>query len=877
MNKPEGFKPYKFRDLKVYASKENLVDDKKKYRQVFEVSEVSFIYAEFSFFNKLFDEEDWQVHVQLKAFEHTGRQICSIDVKQAVPMDENIVYIRQGWGVDDPGAFWQAGTYYWEIWVDNMRLDSSAYFYIVDGGLVKEEQNPYFTISSLRLYEAGHEDLPREQRTYYRVFNKDETRSVWVEFEAENQLRGKEAEWPCELFFNFYSDTGQLKGYNHELFMVRPGQDKIYCNVGWGSRKAGSWYADDYKLEVVFMDRVIAILPFSAGDHFEVAPEDATFFVPSSQTLLKPATSATAEAVEQDPMEALQQLIGLEAVKEKVHEYVQYLNFVRIRNEKGLEGEEKANLHAVYVGNPGTGKTTVANLMGRIYKQMGLLTRGHVLEVDRSHLVGEYIGQTAPKVKEVINKARGGILFIDEAYSLARKSDDSKDFGREVIEILLKELSDGPGDLAVIVAGYPEEMQHFLDVNPGMRSRFGHVYHFSDYTPQELILISEYTAIRRGIILDAEARECLYDELVRKYRDRDRTFGNARLVNSLMDAAKMNLGLRLMKAPNLNALDATTLCTVTAEDVQRIFMQSSRKIADIPVDEGPLKHDLHELMNLVGLGTIKSEIEEMVQLVRFYRDIGKNVRDEFNLHTVFLGNPGTGKTTVARILARIYKHLGVLERGHLVECDRQKLVAGYVGQTAEKTDALIQQAMGGVLFIDEAYSLMQGSQDTYGQEAVATLLKRMEDHRGELVVIVAGYPHEMDQFLNSNPGLRSRFDKTFYFDDYGVEALLEIALSILSKENIRPSAEAHAHLQQYLQLLVASRDKYFGNARSIRKIVEKAIKNQHLRLARMPAAERKPEMLRTLELADLEEFSLASVPGSNGTVPIGFRRYVAEG
>jgi SpoVK/Ycf46/Vps4 family AAA+-type ATPase len=295
------------------------------------------------------------------------------------------------------------------------------------------------------------------------------------------------------------------------------------------------------------------------------------------------------------------------------------------------------------------------------------------------------------------------------------------------------------------------------------------------------------------------------------------------------------------------------------------------------VDEGPLKHDLHELMNLVGLGTIKSEIEEMVQLVRFYRDIGKNVRDEFNLHTVFLGNPGTGKTTVARILARIYKNLGVLERGHLVECDRQKLVAGYVGQTAEKTDALIQQAMGGVLFIDEAYSLMQGSQDTYGQEAVATLLKRMEDYRGELVVIVAGYPQEMDQFLNSNPGLRSRFDKTFHFDDYGVEALLEIALSILSKENIRPSADAHAHLHQYLQLLVSNRDKYFGNARSIRKIVEKAIKNQHLRLARMPAAERKPDMLRTLELTDLEEFSLASVPGSNGTVPIGFRRYVAEG
>lgn len=875
MQKPEGFKPYKFRDLKVYASKENLVDDKKKYRQVFEKSEVAFIYAEFSFYNKLFDEEEWQIHCQLKAFEQGGRQLCNVDVKQTVGIEENIVYIRQGWGVEEPGSFWTNGTYYWEVWIDGEKIDTSTFFYIVDSGLVTAEQNPYFRITSLRLYEADFEDIPKAQRKYYSVFDKNQTRFVWVEFEAENLLTEVSGSWPCELYFNFYSDTGQLKGYNHELIMVNGTQPTVSTSVGWGSKRAGSWYADDYKLEVVFMDRVVAVLPFSAADTFEETAEQH-FYLPTGAATLTPVQPGTAKEEEADPLEALERLIGLDNIKTMVKEYVTYLNFVKLRNEKGLEKEEKVNLHSVFVGNPGTGKTTVARLMGRIYKDLGLLTRGHVYEVDRSHLVGEYIGQTAPKVKEAINKARGGILFVDEAYSLARKSDDSKDFGREVIEILLKEMSDGEGNIAIIVAGYPEEMQNFLDSNPGLRSRFTHIFHFSDYTPQELILISEYTAEKRGIALAGDARERLYDELVRKYRERDKTFGNARLVNSLIDAAKVNMGLRLMREDNLSQLTPEQLSTVLLDDMEKIFRSSDRKWVDIPVDEGPLRHDLHELGNLTGLDSIKNEISEMVQLVRFYKEIGKNVRDEFNLHTVFVGNPGTGKTTVARLMASIYKHLGILERGHLVEVDREKLVAGYLGQTAAKTNALVEEAMGGVLFIDEAYTLQQGSGDTFGSEAIATLLKRMEDHRGEFVVIVAGYPDNMDQFLNTNPGLRSRFDKTFVFEDYNTATLMQIALSMFSREGVTPSGEALGHLQHYLEHLVHTRDKYFGNARSVRKIVEQAVKNQHLRLAKMNRADRTPDMLRTLELDDVREFDTSSLKEGQRSA-IGFQRYQAQG
>ncbi|MEO5905892.1 MAG: AAA family ATPase, partial [Saprospiraceae bacterium] len=186
-------------------------------------------------------------------------------------------------------------------------------------------------------------------------------------------------------------------------------------------------------------------------------------------------------------------------------------------------------------------------MMGKLYKNMGLLSKGHVHQVDRVDLVGEYIGQTAPKTKDAIEKARGGVLFIDEAYSLARANDDTKDFGREVIEILVKEMSNGQGDMAVIVAGYPKEMKYFLDSNPGLKSRFKIHYHFTDYLPQDLAEIAQYSCREKEVILSSEARKLVDEMIIEAYRNRDRTFGNARFVNDLVEKAKVSLGLRVMQ------------------------------------------------------------------------------------------------------------------------------------------------------------------------------------------------------------------------------------------------------------------------------------------------------------------------------------------
>ena len=227
------------------------------------------------------------------------------------------------------------------------------------------------------------------------------------------------------------------------------------------------------------------------------------------------------------------------------------------------------SLNAVFTGNPGTGKTTVAKLLGKIYHKMGLVSKGHTFEVDRGDLVGEYIGQTAPKVKEAIKKAKGGILFIDEAYSLARSAEDNKDFGREVIEILVKEMSMPNNDLVVILAGYPSEMQTMVNVNPGLKSRINLWFEFPDYLPQELDLIADYAAAQRKISFEPEARHFMYEKIVEAYRNRDKFFGNARFVFQLIDQIKMNLGIRIMKSEEESKkMDLTMLTTITIDDIK---------------------------------------------------------------------------------------------------------------------------------------------------------------------------------------------------------------------------------------------------------------------------------------------------------------------
>ena len=273
----------------------------------------------------------------------------------------------------------------------------------------------------------------------------------------------------------------------------------------------------------------------------------------------------------------------------------------------------------------------------------------------------------------------------------------------------------------------------------------------------------------------------------------------------------------------------------------------------VPADTNvvSVEEAIAELNELVGLAPVKEEVARFTSFVRVSQQraaAGLKVAP-ISYHMVFTGNPGTGKTTVARIMAKIYRALGVVRNGHLVECDRGGLVAGYTGQTAIKTGKVIDFALDGVLFVDEAYSLVNGPQDSFGDEAISTLLKRMEDDRDRLVVIVAGYTHEMKRFIDANSGLASRFSHYVEFPDYTVRELGEIFRRNAKKSEYVLSADVEKHLDAYISILTAKRDRKFGNGRWARNLFEQAVSRQAVRIADLK--EPSKEALMTLTMKDV--------------------------
>ena len=572
----------------------------------------------------------------------------------------------------------------------------------------------------------------------------------------------------------------------------------------------------------------------SSGDHLLIKMEqnDLVACHEQNRILLKSISLIQEETLE-DILNELNGLTGLQSVKTFVHEL---LNTVSLQARRKANGDKTTpmTLHMVFTGNPGTGKTTVARMISRILKAMGLLSQGQLVEVARQDLVGQYVGSTAQKTNEKIQQAMGGVLFVDEAYTLARNKHDS--FGQEAIDTLVKGMEDYREQMVVILAGYTNEMETFLQSNPGLRSRFPFIVEFPDYTPKDMLEILQLQAKSRDYVINPSVYDSLIDLFETKQIPGRNDSGNGRLVRNLIEEAIRKQSVRLSE--DLSA------------DMKILIER------DFGIGEKEVFHLDEAFSTIVGLENVKNfvfTLEKQILANKRRQEAGIQTKNAQTLNMVFSGNPGTGKTTIARLLAGMLKSMGLLKKGHLVEVDRTHLVAEYVGQTAVKTTEVVESALGGVLFIDEAYTLSEEG-GGFGKEAIDTLVRLIENHRENLVVIIAGYTDEMKTFIKTNPGLSSRFPLNIEFPDYTAEQLTKITEMQANAKGFVIESDVLTSLTDYYEVKQIPGKNDSGNGRLVRNTVEEAIRNQSVRIV-----EQTDLPVEALTVLTLEDFQLKSV------------------
>lgn len=541
-------------------------------------------------------------------------------------------------------------------------------------------------------------------------------------------------------------------------------------------------------------------------------------------------------------IQRLNKMIGVHRFKSDIEQMMTVRKAGRKLSALGIQGSVDSH-HTLMLGPAGTGKTEIARLYASILYGLGAIKENKLTELSKEDLVDVFIGGTEEKTQAVMERAMGGVLFVDEAYTLTNSTNKNNhnDYGRIALEIIMRYMENRRGEFVVVFAGYEKEMEQLLSTNEGIQSRIDHRFHFDNYSQEEL------TDIFFGMVNEAgyELADCreLVTRAIQKDMKNGVLPGNARsvrkIVNQLFNLQKVAIANGEAKEPKL----------IQEEVVRKlVFKEASR-------DEEMLKRmqerSLSQLNAMVGLTELKEEIRTWTNLVKVAKkraELGMET-EASSLHMTFKGSPGTGKTTVARIVGELLKSNGLLSRGHFKEVSRADLVGTYQGQTAEKVQKLFEEMSGGVVFIDEAYALVQGENDTFGREAVDVLIAEAENRRDDLVVILAGYPTEIDELFKANPGFISRFPKHFFFPDYSAEELIELVDRQVTGQGLTLTDDAKELIANHI-VTCHENGQVDGNGRWVRNVVEKLKRNQANRLAETDDFSDKA--LRTLTATDAE-------------------------
>ena len=538
---------------------------------------------------------------------------------------------------------------------------------------------------------------------------------------------------------------------------------------------------------------------------------------------------------------------GMDNLKKAIAEIYYMQLLTKKRYSFGLaDGRNPYRNNLLIAGPKGSGKTSAAHIVGECYHKLGIIEDREPVVTDYQKLLAASATATSENVDNLIKLAANHILLIENI----EEFDDNYVYspGFEMIDTLVRASLQPENNIIIVATGEESGMRKVLKA----KSNFAGIFDIpmvviGEYTEEELIEYAKIIARRMGYVLEPGVEQILAEE----YRDRqsEPDFNYLSFFEDRIMEASLNAAARVAVKRIPNELDVSLIKT---EDfgVASVQQKDTESLADL----------MEQLDSLTGLTSVKEQVKQMAAKMRvnqLRKERGLPAQSSPSLHLVFKGNAGTGKTTVARLMGRIYKELGVLSKGQMVECTRSDVVGEYLGQTAIKMRDRIREAMGGVLFIDEAYSLCNGRNDSFGLEAINELVPAMENYRDNLMVIVAGYTAQMDAFLNANQGLRSRFSRQLIFEDYSVAELLEIFDNMLIARGF--SLEPGEEMSSLVEELITScaRRPDFGNARGIRNLVEKLSEIQACRLADFMAggADISDEILQQITKEDIRSLA----------------------
>ena len=531
--------------------------------------------------------------------------------------------------------------------------------------------------------------------------------------------------------------------------------------------------------------------------------------------------------VQTDTEKAIQKLtslVGLEDIKKQILNHTALVKLNSLRATKGLHNKIPP-MHMVFTGNPGTGKTTIARYIGEIYHSIGVLSSGHVVVTDRSKLVGEFIGDAEKNTVNAINSASGGVLFIDEAYNLFVERGDKKDYGMRVIETLLTYLGSDETDMMVVLAGYSGEMNRMLEANPGMKSRFPYIFHFEDYTPEQLMQIGKKVLEEEHYVLTSDAERKLAQYIIYEYDHKDEHFGNGRFITRLITTKIIPaLSQRLLSKPTdeISMEDMTTIEECDVPDVK----SKEYQVADL--DETILTESFEKLNMLTGLQNAKQALSDYVAISRLNHQHKALRITPQNLSWDFTGKTGTGKSTVAEILGKILQGLGILKRGHTVCVNADELNGndGYI--ILEK---VLKSAKDGLLFLDMDAPNANNANLEHLRMWIFNKLRELNQTTALVFAQVQASEDMIAQNLAVN-GIAS-YNNSIVFNDYKTTELTEILITLLKNEfQLDIAADARQKAQQYIENIKANDTKESPvNARTILHLAQTMAHIAQLRIA----------------------------------------------